>query len=159
MGYPAVKNNFANRNRIISGLAKAVLVVEGEKKSGTLLTASHAADQGRTVLAVPGQITAPTSAAPLFLIKNGAKIVTEARDILEELDLQFKIDKEVVKKVLPSSKQESDILTILEREPAHLDEIVRISRLTVSDISARLTIMEMKGLVKNIGNGVYRKCQ
>ncbi|OGM08649.1 DNA protecting protein DprA [Candidatus Woesebacteria bacterium RBG_16_36_11] len=86
LGYPSYRGNFVNRNRIISGLSKAVLVIEGEKRSGTLLTASHAANQGRQVFAVPGPISSPTSGAPLFLIQNGAKAVTCTKDILEELD-------------------------------------------------------------------------
>ncbi len=86
LGYPPAPVNFAARNRIISGLAKGVLVVEGAARSGTLLTASHAAEQGRTVFAVPGQIFSPLSEAPFFLIKSGAKMVTQTNDILEELD-------------------------------------------------------------------------
>jgi DNA processing protein len=87
LGYPVLKMNFPARNRIISGIAKAVIVVEGSQKSGTLLTASAAAEQGRSVLAVPGQITSPNSAAPLFLLKNGAKIAISSDDVLEELEL------------------------------------------------------------------------
>ena len=83
---PPLSANFPMRNRIISGLSDATVVVEGAKKSGTLLTASRAAEQGKTVLAVPGQIFSPLSAAPHFLIANGAKMVTETKDILEELD-------------------------------------------------------------------------
>src|SRR4030042_1393596 len=86
LGYKPQKSDFPERNRIISGLSKAVLVVEGARKSGTLHTASHAAEQGRQVFAVPGQITSPMSEAPHFLIQNGAKLATSTRDILNELD-------------------------------------------------------------------------
>jgi DNA processing protein len=157
LSYPALRVNFANRNRIISGLSKAVVVVEGQEKSGTLLTASHAANQGRQVFAVPGQITSPQSGAPHLLIKSGAKPATSVNDILEELDLQLKVDKEQMEKAMPNSNEEEKLMQILENEPLHLDEIARISSLEVSDISARLAIMELKGLVKNTGRGVYRK--
>jgi len=96
LNYPLLPANFAIRNRIVSGLSDAVVVIEGAEKSGTLLTATHAAEQGKTVLAVPGQITSPLSWAPLFLLKNGAKMVTETKDILEELDLQVKVDKDKI---------------------------------------------------------------
>lgn len=148
---------FPHRNRIISGLSKAVIVVEGMKKSGTLHTASHAANQGRQVFAVPGQITSPMSGAPHFLIKNGAKIAMNTQDILEELDLQLKVDKEAVERVMPSDETEKKLLETLANEPLHMDEITRVSNLPVSDISAKLTIMELKGLVKNMGGGVYRR--
>ena len=157
MGYPALPTNFPARNRIISGLSKGVLVVEGAEKSGTLLTASHAANQGRVVFAVPGAITSPLSAAPLFLIKNGAKMVTGPRDILEELGIEARLDREKMERVMPSGRTERALITILENEPLHLDEIARISSLGVSDVSARLTIMELKGMVKNVGRGVYKK--
>ncbi len=157
LDYPALRINFANRNRIISGLSRAVVVVEGLEKSGTLLTASHAAEQGRTVFAVPGQITSPMSGAPHFLIKNGAKIAFGVEDILAELNLQLKVDKEAVEKIMPSDETEAKIIDILENEPLHLDEAARISGLKVSDISARLTVMEIKGMVKNLGGGIYKK--
>lgn len=88
LGYPVYPSNFANRNRIISGLSKAVLVIEGAARSGTLLTASRAAEQGRQVFAIPGQITSHLSAAPHFLIANGAKMVTKIDDILDEVDFK-----------------------------------------------------------------------
>jgi DNA processing protein len=157
LGYPALPANFATRNRIVSGLSAAVVVIEGAEKSGTLLTASHAAEQGKSVFAVPGQITSPLSAAPHFLLKNGAKIATSARDILEELDLQVKVDRETIEKILPSSKDEAKLIEILAVEPLHLDEIVRISGGKTSEISARLTIMEMKGMIRNLGGGMYKK--
>ena len=86
LGYPPNAQNFPARNRIISGLSKAVLVVEGAKRSGTLLTASAAAEQGRNVFAVPGPVTSPMSEAPLFLIQNGAKIASSAKDILDDIN-------------------------------------------------------------------------
>lgn len=85
IGYPIRPENFIIRNRIVSGLSSCVLVIEGAEKSGTLTTATHAAEQGKTVFAVPGDITSPLSKAPLFLLKNGARIATEVDDILEEL--------------------------------------------------------------------------
>jgi DNA processing protein len=157
LGYPAKPINFASRNRIISGLSKVVLVVEGATKSGTLLTASHAAEQGREVFAVPGQITSPLSGAPLFLLKNGARIATEVNDILEEMDLEVKVDKEKIEKIMPTTNEEEKILSILENESLHLDELARISSLEVGALSARLTIMELKGLIKNLGQGIYKK--
>jgi DNA processing protein len=158
LGYPALPVNFAIRNRIVSGLSSAVIVVEGAEKSGTLLTAAHAAEQGKTVFAVPGQITSPLSFAPLFLLKNGAKIATETKDILDELDMQVKVDKEKIQKIIPDTPEEEKVLAILENEALHLDELVRISGCTTSEISARLTIMEMKGMVRNMGQGMYKKC-
>jgi DNA processing protein len=157
LGYPALPPNFASRNRIVSGISAAVLVVEGAEKSGTLLTASHAAEQGKTVFAVPGQITSPLSAAPLYLLKNGARLATLPTDLLQELDLQVKVDREKIEKIMPGSSEEEKILAILENEPLHLDELVRMSGCLTSEISARLTIMEMKGMVKNLGQGMYKK--
>lgn len=87
LGYPPYPSNFAARNRIISGLSKAVLVVEGKRKSGTFLTVGHALDQGKTVFAIPGQINSPLSEAPHYLIQNGAIMATSPNDILEEMDL------------------------------------------------------------------------
>lgn len=157
LGQPPFRTSFPSRNRIISGLSKAVVVIEGLAKSGTLLTASAAAEQGRSVFAVPGQITSPLSAAPNYLIQNGAKLATSVRDILNDLDLQLKVDLEEVKKVFPEGKNEEKLLEILTNEALHLDEVARISGLAVSEISARLTVMELKGIVKNVGNGVYKK--
>jgi DNA processing protein len=140
----------------VSGLASCVLVIEGAEASGTLLTASHAADQGKTVFAVPGQITSPLSKAPLFLLKNGARIATETKDILDELNVNVYVDSEKMKKVFPSDPEERKITVLLENEPLHLDELVRITGSKTSEISARLTIMEMKGLIRNLGGGVYK---
>ncbi|OGM18591.1 DNA protecting protein DprA [Candidatus Woesebacteria bacterium RIFCSPHIGHO2_01_FULL_38_10] len=157
LGYPPLRTNFPNRNRVISGLSKAVIVIEGAKKSGTLLTASAAAEQGRPVFAVPGQITSPLSEAPNFLIQNGAKMATSSKDILEELNMQLKVDLETLENLMPSTPDEKKLLEILANEPLHLNEIARISSLKVSSVSANLSVMELKGMVKNVGNGIYKK--
>lgn len=157
LGHRPSKSDFPERNRIISGLSKAVLIVEGAKKSGTLHTASHAAEQGRQVFAVPGQIFSPMSEAPHFLIQNGAKLATSTKDIFDELDLQFKVDPDELEKVMPEEENEVKIFKIIEKEPLHLDEIVRISNLKPEVVFAKLTVMELKGLVKNIGNGIYKR--
>ena len=151
------KQYFPHRNRIISGLSKAVVIIEGMEKSGTIHTARHAVEQGREVFAVPGQITSPMSAAPHFLIKRGAKMLTKTSDILDELNLQLRVDKEAVEKIMPTDKKEKKLVEILEREPLHLDEVARISKLPVDVVLSKLTILELKGIIKNIGNGVYRK--
>jgi DNA processing protein len=126
-------------------------------KSGTFYTVNAAANQNRPVFAVPGPITSPASEGPNYLIQNGAKPITCAKDVLDELHLQLRVDKEAVEKVMPGGPGESKLLVILEREPLHLDELVRISGIPVSVVSARLIIMEMKGLVRNLGQGVYKK--
>ena len=148
---------FPVRDRLIAAFAKAVIVIEGRMKSGTFYTVKAAADYGRPVFAVPGPITSPASEGPNYLIKNGARIITDARDVVEELDLQFKVDNESVEKAMPSDEFERKITEVLEPEPLHLDELVRITGFTIGDISARLTIMEMKGLVKSLGGGVYKR--
>lgn len=157
LGHPPLRTNFPSRNRIISGLSRAVVVIEGARKSGTLLTASSAAEQGRPVFAVPGQITSPMSEAPHFLIQSGAKMITSVSDILEELDLQLRVDRQAMEKVMPAGSHEEKLVEILANEPLHIDEIAAISTLDVATVSARLTIMELKGLVKNMGRGVYKK--
>jgi len=157
LGHQPFRENFAVRNRLISGLSKAVIVTEARIKSGTFYTVNAAANQGRPVFAVPGPITSPASEAPNYLIQNGAKLVTKVSEVLEELNMQTMVNPQLVEKVMPDTKEQAKILAILDREPLHLDELVRISGLQTNAISATLTIMEMKGMVRNIGNGVYKK--
>lgn len=157
LGHIPFRQDFAVRNRLISGLSRAVVVIEGRMQSGTFHTVHAAAIQGRPVFAVPGPITSPGSEGPNYLIQNGAKLVTSTRDIMDELSLEVKVDKDKIQNIMPEGKAEILILRTLDKEPMHLDEIVRISGLETSDVSARLTIMEMKSLVKGIGSGVYKK--
>lgn len=148
---------FPFRNRIISGLSKAVIVVEGMIKSGTIHTAKHAAEQGKTVFAVPGAITSPMSQAPHYLIQNGATMVTDTKDIIDELSLQISVDTEAVEKIMPGDEIEEKLLKIIEKEEIHIDEVVRLSKLPMNKVSSKLTIMELKGLIKSLGDGVYKR--
>lgn len=154
LGYPALPQNFPSRNRIVSGLSLGVVIIEGMEKSGTLLTASAAASQGREVFAVPGPVTSPLSRAPHFLLKNGAKLVEKAQDILEELDIKEIRKKQRAKRELPETEEEKKLFNILKNEPMDIDSLVRISGLATGVVLSTLTLMELKGMLKNIG-GVY----
>ncbi len=163
-GYIAVPGNFPARNRIISGMSLGVVVIEGSSKSGTKITATHALEQGREVFAVPGPITSEMSQAPTDLIKLGAKVVTSVNDILEELKIQNSKFQETNKFQIPSSKfktpkfdneLEAKVYQILKNGQMHVDEIVRSINEDLPQVSAVLTMMEVKGLVKHLGGMVY----
>lgn len=142
---------FPARNRIISGISQGVLVCEGKMESGSLITAKDAADQGREVFAIPGPITSVMSEGPSYLISQGAKVVTKASDILEELG----ISKKVLKKYRPVHKlssEEEKIVEMLQIESLTIDEIVRMSGLNSGTISTLVTGLELSGGIKRIGN-------
>ncbi len=149
------KSNFPQRNRIISGLSLGTLVIEASQKSGALITAKYALEQNREVFAVPGNIFSINSLGPNDLIKRGAKVVTCASDILEALNLEQANDYKIIKKIIPENENEKKLLELIGNEPVHVDKITQYARLDISCVNSTLSIMEMKGMIKNLGNQKY----
>lgn len=143
--------NFPRRNRIMSGLSLGVLVVEAGETSGAMITAHLALEQNREVFAIPGSILSPVSRGANHLIQEGAKLVRDYRDILEELNLTAVVHQIELKEFLPPSDTESLLLKHLGAEPTHIDAVCRSSGLPVSTVSSTLAMMELKGLIKQVG--------
>lgn len=152
---PPLRQHFPIRNRIISGLSQMVLVIEGTEDSGSLITARSALDQNRDVCAVPGPITAETSAGPHALLKMGAQLITSADDILQVLQLDNMPEKVQNRKILADTPTEEIVLSILSADPTDVDEIFQKSRLPTSIVNMTLTTLEMKGLIRRSGGTQY----
>lgn len=154
-GTPPESTNFPPRNRIISGLSLASVVVEAGKESGALITAAFATEQGRDVFAVPGNITAPQSKGPNELIQQGAHPLLNVNDVLEVLQLQQIHEHHTLRLALPLDETETRILKVLGSEPLYIDEIGQKSGLTIDRVSATLALMELKGLIHHVGGMNY----
>jgi len=154
-GTPPDSTNFPPRNRIISGLAKAVVVVEAGESSGALITAAFAVEQGREVFAVPAGIHAPQSKGANRLIQQGARLLMDPQEILEVLNMTQVSEQRNARSVLPADATEAAIFSILSREPRHIDEIRLHSGLPIEKVSSTLTIMELKGMVRQVGGMQY----
>jgi DNA processing protein len=161
LGSPPEPRNFPIRNRIISGLSKGVVVVEATRKSGSLITASLALDQGREVFAVPGSIESFKSRGAHFLIKQGARLVENSDDITGELGLKqmsFQasgFQKKGSKAPPDMDASERKIYEIIEGYPLHIDEIVRLGDLNAGEVLGILMRMELKGLVRQLPGKMF----
>jgi DNA processing protein len=144
--------NFPPRNRIISGLSLGVLLTEGDWDTGAGITLEYALEQDRETFAVPGSVFRKESHAPHKYIQQGeAKLVTSAGEILEELNLTMVEQHQQARAVMPDNETESALLKYLSSDPMHIDELGRESGLPISVVSSTLALMELKGLVRQVG--------
>lgn len=151
-GLPIHREFFFRRNRIVAGMSLGVLVVEAGDHSGALLTARNALDENREVFAVPGSIFSPYSRGTNELIQqSGAKLVRDARDILTELNLTMVSEQVAVQQALPADESELALLSYLSAEPSHIDDIGRQAQLAPAVVSGALALLELKGLVRQVG--------
>jgi DNA processing protein len=155
LGTEPRRENFPLRNRIMSGLSLGVLVVEAGEGSGALITAQRAVEQNREVFAVPGSIFSQSSRETNRLIQDGAKLVRDCGDILEELNLRAVARQIELKEVIPASDTETLLLKQLSAEPTHIDEVCRGSGLPIATVSSTLAMMELKGMVRQVGTMSY----
>ena len=155
IGTAPLRHNFPQRNRIISGLSRSTLVIEAKQKSGALITARDALEQNRDVMAVPGSIYSEMSTGPNSLIKYGAKPISKAEDVIESLDLDSINDYTKIKKIIPETKEEEEILKHLKSEPIHIDVLVRLTKIDIKVINTTLSMMEIDGKLRNLGGMNY----
>jgi DNA processing protein len=155
LGTPPDASNFPPRNRIISGLSLAVVVIEAGETSGALITAEFAAEQGREVFAVPGSILAPQSKGTNKLIQRGALPLLSMSDLMQALDLTRVGEQKAARKVIPADETEARLMNVLGSEPLHVDEIRNQAELPIEKVSATLALMELKGMVRQVGGMNY----
>ncbi|HER24317.1 MAG TPA: DNA-protecting protein DprA [Candidatus Atribacteria bacterium] len=147
------RKNFPRRNRVISGLSLGTVVVEAAEKSGALITADFALEQGREVFAIPGNINSPLSNGSHNLIKQGAKLVENFKDILEEIHIvlpQKTTNRKVVKENTALTEEEKRIYQVISKEPIQIDYIIGASKLSAGKASEVLLNLELKDLIKEI---------
>jgi DNA processing protein len=152
IGTKAIPSNFPRRNRLISGLSRGVLVVEAAIRSGSLSTARFAGEQGREVLAIPGSIHSPLSRGCHALIKQGAKLVESAADILEEL----RISSPAVQPVDPG-REDDPLLAALGHDPCDFDTLSQRTGLPVGSLQARLSELELEGRIASLPGGRFQR--
>ncbi len=153
LGTHGSKLTFPQRNRIISGLSRGILVVEADILSGSLITARCALDQNRDVFAVPGSIFSRGSQGTNSLLKSGAKLVMSSTDILEEYTMEGSTSQKPT--IIGDTPQETQVLELLTSEPISIDEIIRHTGLETAQANATVVMMELKNKLKNLGNNTF----
>lgn len=156
LGTPALKENFPRRNRIISGLSRGCLVVEAAERSGSLITARLAGEQGREVFAIPGSIHSPMSKGCHRLIKQGAKLVDDVRDILEELDFAQTLKRSADDARRRDAETDS-LLNSIGYDPVDMDALAARSGLTAERLYAILLQMELDGIIASMPGGRFQR--
>lgn len=156
LGTPALASNFPRRNRLISGLSRGCLVVEAALKSGSLITARYALEQGREVFAIPGSIHSSLSKGCHLLLKQGAKLAESSQDILEELGASVQGR---VATIEPDDEgtEDNPVLAALGYDPLDLDALCQRSGLTPESASAMLLILELEGVVSRLPGGKFQR--
>jgi len=147
--------SFPKRNRLMAGLCQATLIIEAEEKSGTLITARLALDYNREVFAVPGSIFSPSSKGTNKLIEQGATPIMTSEDILRALNFEIKEEKHEEINMKDLSLPEQKIVELLKRENLSRDEIIRQSKLKITEINSLLMILEIKGITKESGGEIH----
>ena len=148
--------NFPRRNRIMSGMTLGTLVIEAPENSGALITAKQALDENREVFAVPGNIFSPSSAGVNRLIReSAAKLVTNCAEVLEELNLTAVSRQIQMAALFPEDETEAELLRYITYDPVHIDDVCRSSGKETAHVSSTLAMMELKGLVKQVGGMNY----
>ncbi len=155
LGVQPEAGNFPARNHIISGLSLGILVTEAPQKSGALITANSALEQGREVFAVPSGIFSPAGGGVNKLIQDGAHPVTNVNDILSCLNIHMLPQHVEAQTTLPASPEEQALLRVLSHENRHIDDIIREVGLPAHTVSALLTVMELKGMIRQVGGMHY----
>jgi DNA processing protein len=156
-GTPPDAVNFPRRNRIIAGLARAIVIVEAGLPSGALITADFALEQGRDVLAVPGSILSPTCKGSNELLRQGATPVTCVEDILEVLGSPVGADRNVARGMPSLGHQETTVLDALGGDPRHVDELARLLGRSAGEVSATLALLELNGMARQVGGMLYTR--
>lgn len=153
--FKAAPWSFPQRNRIMAGLSHAVIVVEAEMKSGTLITARLALDYNREVCAVPGSIFSPLSDGPHYLIRNGATPIRSGKDILDTLGICIRPEEKIKRPIETLSENEQKVIALLSH-PSPRDELLHLLELPVHTANSLLIAMEIKGLIREVGGELYK---